>query len=863
MEPPKQAVDILPSEDPPKRRTRRGSVLLDKVMRFVITFGGLGVIGAFALIVFYLVMVVIPLFNKAELLTVSSVLLSKPPVEPLAIGIDDELMILWAFDRQGDFSTYQASTGAEVSRTRMSDSPIRSFVNNHGTIAIGRADGTVKIGRITPSTEYGKTSELPEANFPANETRIIKGAVAGHSVGNQVRLVRMVPDLSEPLAIGPGPASPIELVDYFAVERLEGLVAMRGDGRIFFSTITKKENIMTGEIKRTVDNYELPAPKKGGSGHPVSLSLGLNGRHVYLVYSDGRLVRYNTDDPQKAYVAEDIQLLSQVGASIASVRMLNGNLTLIVTDSGGGVSGWFAVPTGEPGKMRMVKAHTLTSHASPVTAIATSSRDRQFITADAGGTLMLSHMTSGTTQGKVSVPAKDGIACMAIAPKMNAVAALSKAGELTVTHVENPHPDGSLKQLFGAVHYEGYAKPEHVYQSSAGTDDAEMKLGMMPLIYGTLKATFYAMLFGVPIALLAAIYSSEFMAPKVRQAVKPFIELMASLPSVVLGYIGALVIAPHVGGHLVAVLTLFVAIPGGLMLFGYLWQIIPEHRTSVVPGSVRFLIIIILVALMALFAYAVGPTIEKVLFQGDFKNWLNGKGSATPGWFVALSPVVWLGLMFVYNKLFRAKVEAIAAGKTVVFAGFVELARFVLVSLAACGVAWVLGMMFNAAGWDLRGTLIGTYVQRNSMLLGLLMGFAIIPIIYTVSEDAFSRVPNSLRSASIGVGATRWQTAIRVVLPVAASGMFSAVMIGFGRAVGETMVVLMVSGRTPIMDPNPFNGLSALSANIATELPEAAVDTTHYRVLFLCGLILFVMTLVVNTTAEMIRARYRKKAAHL
>jgi phosphate transport system permease protein len=143
------------------------------------------------------------------------------------------------------------------------------------------------------------------------------------------------------------------------------------------------------------------------------------------------------------------------------------------------------------------------------------------------------------------------------------------------------------------------------------------------------------------------------------------------------------------------------------------------------------------------------------------------------------------------------------------------------------------------------------------------MGFAIIPIIYTVSEDALSSVPDTLRSAALAAGATPWQAAVRVVLPVAISGIFSACMIGFGRAAGETMIVLMASGRTPIIDMNIFNGLSALSANIATELPEAPVNTTHYRVLFMSAVVLFVLTFLVNTTAEVVRLRYRKRAYQL
>ncbi|MGO9108877.1 MAG: hypothetical protein ACLP9L_06555, partial [Thermoguttaceae bacterium] len=124
-------------------------------------------------------------------------------------------------------------------------------------------------------------------------------------------------------------------------------------------------------------------------------------------------------------------------------------------------------------------------------------------------------------------------------------------------------------------------------------------------------------------------------------------------------------------------------------------------------------------------------------------------------------------------------------------------------------------------------------------------------------------MPDSLRAAALGAGATPWQSAMRVVLPVAASGIFSACMIGLGRAAGETMIVLMASGRTPIIDFNIFNGLSALSANIATELPEAPVNSTHYRVLFMSALVLFGLTFVVNTAAEAIRIRFRNRTAQL
>jgi len=143
------------------------------------------------------------------------------------------------------------------------------------------------------------------------------------------------------------------------------------------------------------------------------------------------------------------------------------------------------------------------------------------------------------------------------------------------------------------------------------------------------------------------------------------------------------------------------------------------------------------------------------------------------------------------------------------------------------------------------------------------MGFAVIPIIFAISEDAFSNVPRNLVSGSLALGANRWQTVTRVVLPTASPGIFSAIMIGFGRAIGETMIVLMATGNTPIMEMNAFNGFRTLSANIAVEIPEAPHRGTLYRTLFLAALLLFVLTFVINTAAELVRQRLRRKYAQL
>ncbi len=192
-----------------------------------------------------------------------------------------------------------------------------------------------------------------------------------------------------------------------------------------------------------------------------------------------------------------------------------------------------------------------------------------------------------------------------------------------------------------------------------------------------------------------------------------------------------------------------------------------------------------------------------------------------------------------------------------------DLGKAAAAAVVVVAIAYAMGALLNGLGLDPRASLLGTYVQRNALVVGFMMGFAIIPIIYTIAEDALSAVPEHLRSASLGCGATQWQTAYRIIIPTAMSGLFSAVMVGLGRAVGETMIVLMAAGNTPVLEMNIFNGFRTLSANIAVELPEAVRDSTHYRTLFLAALVLFAMTFVLNTMAEAIRQRFRKRAYQL
>jgi phosphate transport system permease protein len=520
----------------------------------------------------------------------------------------------------------------------------------------------------------------------------------------------------------------------------------------------------------------------------------------------------------------------------------------------------------------LTRVHQLDGVPSPISAIEPSARSRTVALAHENGAIEIFYVTSARRLALFEPPeARDGngahgvarIEAIDLAPKDDGFAAVTRDA-LWNAGLDLRHPEAGLTAIFTPVWYEGYAEPRHVWQSSSGTDDFEPKLGLVPLIFGTLKATFYSLLFGVPLALFAAIYSSEFLHPKLRVPIKSGIEMMASLPSVVLGFIAAIILAPFVQTCVPTVIAAFFTLPFVLLGSAYLWQLLPARLALRWAGWQKLAFIGLALPCGVLAAVVAAPWVEARLFGGDFLQWLNGaRGSPFGGWLLLLLPLAAGVVLLGSQRLLGPRLRAASLHWTRATCARFDLGRFFVSALAVLTLAGLSAGALTALGFDPRGTLVDTYVQRNALIVGFVMGFAIIPIIYTLAEDALSSVPSHLRLASLGCGATPWQTALRVIVPTAMSGLFSAVMIGLGRAVGETMIVLMAAGNTPVMDMNVFSGFRTLSANIATELPEAVVGSTHYRMLFLAALSLFAITFLVNTAAELVRQRFRKRAFQL
>jgi phosphate transport system permease protein len=535
------------------------------------------------------------------------------------------------------------------------------------------------------------------------------------------------------------------------------------------------EKDLLGTEKRSSASVDITDPLPG---RLTAVAVDNKGHYLYVGTDNGWLLRWNISEPGTVNLLESVPA-SDKRTAITSLTLVLGDVSVAVGDATGSLTTWFPVKTtGSGADRRLTRIHTLRPTHGAVAAIIASPRDKTLLSLDAAE-IHVDYMTSERNLLTIKPPAP--LSHASLSPKGNTLAALDTTNTLTLWKLSIPHPEISFGTLFGKVWYEGYDRPEYAWQSSAANDDFEPKLSLVPLVFGTIKATLFAMLFAVPLALLAALYTSQFMSPKLKGRVKPVVEIMAAIPSVVIGFLAGLWLAPLVDKSVLTIFLTLVIVPCMLLITIFFWKRIKTaSRLQRVTKGHEFIALIPVVILGIYLAFLLSGLAEVHFFTGDFKQWL-----------------------------------------------------------------------FSTLGIR--------YDQRNSIIIAIALGFAVIPIIFTIAEDAISNVPRNLTAASLALGASRWQTASRVVLPSALPGVFSAVMIGFGRAIGETMIVLMATGNTPILSWSLFNGLRSLSANIAVEIPEAPLNSSLYRVLFLSAVLLFIFTFIINTVAEALRQRFRKK----
>lgn len=940
-----------------RQATRRRVHAADRAASAGIRIGGVLVIVAVLGICAYLAAVVIPLFRSGSMAATADGRVDPPSGHAVAM-LDEYAATAFVLDSAGVLRLLRMDPPVVLASRALSDRPPTawSLDESTGLAALGFEDGSVQLATIGVTASVVALAALPEPlratpvgargvwNEPAAAVDAPWPALVEPLSAEQVRVIRPVVQLRPPVQAQAGSGA-IRRIDIRRRGDREFLALIREDGSATFDLVRTTRPLGGGAPRVRLQTSAIDFRVPEGRGLPDWLFVTGDGASVLTVWDDGLVRRYSIgaagDGPVP--LAEELRVLPD-GRRVTAARMLLGGLTLALGDDAGGLTTVFGAsdPSATtPDARRLVIARRFEPAKAAVTAIGLTPRARSIVVGDAGGAVVVLNPTSGKTVARAGSSMEGAVVAAALSPKLDSVGVIAAGGAVRTWSLEPGHPEASLHALFGEVHYEGEPEPLYRYQATSGEDAAEEKLSLVPLIHGTFEATVFAMLFAVPLAVLGAVYTSEFVDRRVRAFIKPGVEVMASLPSVVLGFIAAIAVAPFVRDALVAVLLSLMLCPLAALLGAHLWQLAPPHVTGRVRAKVKLLAMLLAIAGGIGVSALAAPGLERSLFRPtqadlwvmgesfeavgpeerpawvggrasmspDFerrlrrdglyfregrvvrpvppasaaqadeigrrvasleiarpslRRWLDGNyGSPWPGWLMLLSPVAMIAASAGHARFAKARWEVFLSARTWGVAAGLELARFGAVVGVSVAVAAGAGWGLTALGWDTRDLLFGTFNQRNTLVVALIMGLAIIPIIYTISEDAMRAVPDSLRSASLGAGATPWQTARRVVLPVAASGIFSACMIGLGRAVGETMIVLMATGNTPAMDWNIFAGFRTLSANIAVELPEAAAGTTHYRVLFLCGLVLFAMTFVVNSTAEAVRQRFRARSRAL
>ena len=704
---------------------------LDRFMAWVITGGGMMIIAAVLGIIVFIGKEAFPLFRSPR----SHPLALAALAPASALGLDESGKALMTLDPETGIRGYSVPDGRLLGQVQ--DGPALPWsghtpLDARGHFAVQGQDGRVALGRI----QWEKHGVDAEA---AHWTPTVQWV--GSPVAAPARL----------LAVRPVEPQGLEATAGFQVVGLDGA-----------------GGLVWGQAQDGAQDLAwtaLPLPP----GQVASCAAwSLDGSTLFAGTRQGMLYLVATDP------GAPLQAQADFGQPVTALGFALGHTSLLVGGARGGLGAYQALR--RDGTVLLQAFHHFQPMPGSVAGFMASLRDKRFLAWSADG-VVVDHLT---TERRLFAAPGQHFNLAALAPRGDLIVAANPQGTLRAWTLDAPHPEISAGVLWGKVHYESYDRPEYVWQSSGGTDDFEPKLSLVPLVFGTLKGTLYAMLFALPLAILGALYTSQFASPRLRDTIKPMVEIMAALPSVVLGFLAGLVLAPLLERSAVSVLLMPLFTLAVALVLVPIWIRMPRgFRLGWGSGrEVAWLLPVILLGL--LLAVTLAPAVERTFLGGDFRAWL--------------------------------------------------LQRHQII-----------------------------YDQRNSIVVGFAMGFAVIPIIFTISEDALSAVPRSLTSASLACGASPWQTAWRVVLPTASPGIFSAVMVGLGRAIGETMIVLMATGNTPVMDWSPFNGMRTLAANIAVETPEAPVHGSLYRLLFFTALLLFGLTFILNTVAELVRQRLRKR----
>ena len=750
---------FLPDFNSASARTyRQWRNIKDVTTRYLTALGGISVIIAIVLIAFYLLYVVIPMFKPAVIETVASYPApGDTAADTLIYALEEQREVGLRLHDQGQVIFFSASNGEIIDSVDLiipEGVSIRSVAVGDQTrrmVGLGLADGSVLLFQHNYAISYPDDVRLitPGIFFPFGE--------------------QPIPVIQDQSAVQ-------HLTVQYDQEQAT-LIAHDGNARLTILNLSRQESMLSDDIEIVRVEGEIILD----TTDVIDIRVDVEQRELYVADEQGNVHFYNISDKSNPVLVQKVRAVEN-GTTITTIEFLAGGISILVGDSSGQIAQWFPVRD-QDNNYTLEQIRTFNKQTAPITAIAPEPTRKGFVAVDESGGLGIYHTTAQRT---VLLEQIDDHALNAIilSPRANAALIENDKKELQYWHLHNEHPEISFQSIWGKVWYESRDRPEYIWQSSSASSDFEPKFSLTPLAFGTFKAAFYAMLFAIPLAIFGAMYTAYFMAPKMRQVVKPTIEIMEALPTVILGFLAGLWLAPFVETHLPGMFIMIFSVPLSIIIVAAVWDSAPDKLKYKIPDGWEAALLIPVIILVVALSVQISQPVEQAVFGGNMPLWLSRE----------------MGI---------------------------------------------------------------TYDQRNSMVVGLAMGFAVIPTIFSISEDAVYSVPKHLTTGSLALGATSWQTMVRVVLLTASPGIFSAVMIGLGRAVGETMIVVMATGNTAIMDLNIFEGFRAMSANIAVEMPETEVNSTHYRILFLGALVLFGITFFFNTIAEVVRQRLRTKYSSL
>ncbi len=731
--------------------------LKDVALRYMMALGGISVIVAIVLIAFYLVYVVLPMFKPAHIEQVAGYPVpAGAGTGSLYYAMEEQREIGLRVTGGADAVFFNTADGSLVHResllqeTRARVTAFAAGDPSQQLLALGLDDGSVLLAVHEYRVTYPDDVRVihPGIDWPAG-----REPVGMDESGKAIAMIAAQYD-----------------------EDQTTIAALTEDQRLLLLNMVEEESFLSDAAEITTTKSQIPV-----AGKVTFLLMDVEQRELYVAEQDGLISYYDIGDKAAPELVQRVQAVS-APAEISSLSFLSGGISILVGDSDGNIIQWF--PVRDPqNNYTLEKIRSFDSQSAPITSIAPEYFRKGFLATDDAGYLGIYHTTAHRTVELEKIN-DNRLTQLAVAPRANAMLVEDDTGTVQFWEIDNEHPEISWSSIWGNVWYESRDKPEYIWQSSSASSDFEPKFSLTPLVYGTLKAAFYAMLFAVPLAIMGAVYTAYFMSAVMRDIVKPTIEIMAALPTVILGFLAGLWFAPFVEQNMPGLFLCFLLLPLSVIIAAYCWSRLPDNLRHKIPEGWEAVVLLPVIIATGIVSFALSQPLEIAFFGGNMPLWLTDE----------------IGI---------------------------------------------------------------TYDQRNSLVVGIAMGFAVIPIIFTICEDAVFGVPEHLTMGSLALGATPWQTAVRVVLLTASPGIFSAVMIGFGRAVGETMIVLMATGNTAIMDMNIFEGFRTLSANIAVEMPESEVDSTHYRILFLAALVLFMATFLFNTVAEVVRQRLRVKYSSL